>query len=439
MYTLQQLINFTPEQLRSDPKLLDTINRLYGGTDIRQHLLNDPSFQETVRKQLEKVALPGYAISMDAVQNAQRDVQNGRPINQKSAQEIEEAKKLYAQLGVDVNSVPIFQQIQGGNVPETYGGKVASNPPTQTNAVVTGQDGSGEVNTTQPGKLVPQNQISSQLGQNFTRIGSGVFYVEKDGSLGKHLTGDDFIKNWKDKGLNLVNIPQYTGVSGVTGYSVDDLDAKIKNWDIDPSGLSAEQKAVLGSMIAGQESAASLGRDVSINNAFDFKKYYDEALTRLDPEFQALSGLGRREFDLAVSNLTQDFDYQQRQIQNELVEARRAQDEKYSELGQASSGYRNRAIKQLQEQGESVISSSKRALEKDVFGLGSGFEKQYGSSALPNLNIAGTQYSAQGGIQGQLPEAQHDKAIQEAYQKAGLLPYAQAQAAKTQQIINPIT
>lgn len=424
MYTLQQITNWTPEQLKNDSSLLNVINNLYtdGRADIRNHLLNDQDFQQTVKTQLEKVGREGYAISVDAVRQAERDIQAGRPINQKSAQEIEQANKFYSQMGIDPSSVPIFQQIKQGSVPDTYGGKVESAiPSTQVLASDSGQQGSNGVGGVQ--------QVSRDANDNFFIDGKPVKLKADLAS-----TSGAYPIAWEDLGLNADFVPRGTtvslnqaktgqidtsgtssqpgAVSGATGGISSSIDFTKSDWykafgvsDDMWNKLDDSTKAFVQSsaqLVQGQFDQGLI--NVSINSDL-LNKALVSAQT--DPNILAKYGdaLKMNQAGLQSTLASIDADYAQSTglTQAKQEAERKALAESQSEAGRAYSGYRQRAEQQLAQEQTGVIASSKRELQNKLTQLGSTLESHYGTSGLGQfapIQAGGLAYTPTGDITG---------------------------------------
>lgn len=217
-----------------------------------------------------------------------------------------------------------------------------------------------------------------------------------------------------------------------------DIDTQLKSYGIDPATLSPAEKSVFNALIAVGKLNASNNKPVAVNNADDFKKYYDQALTMIEPEYQAQAQLGRKDFDTAIATLTGDYNQLETntKIQQE-AEKTQLQDQ-MAEAGLAYSGIRKKAQDNMETMQTGVVQSNKRQLEKNINQLGSAYESKFGSSGFPGINISGSSYNPSGGIFGSQNYDKQNKAINYASEMSGVLPYAQDQSAMTTKIINPI-
>jgi hypothetical protein len=394
-YTLDQIKNFTQEQLRSDPNLLNLINKIYtgGGANIQNEILNDPRIFDTVKGQMQKVGNPGFAISMDTVQSYQRNVDYGLPQTQATLNEIQASKDWYTKMGIDYNSVPMFSQLQTASVPDYYGGQEvkatqSTQSPTQTN-------------TTYENNSQAQGQDFYKVKVPVTAQNPGGYDIYKsDGTKVDQQT-------FQALKLNDTWIPDKTGVaqSGANPGVTPDYSSPPASSSISPevwNQLSETDKAFMASLADMTKAQYDAGQaNVSIS-----QDLLNKALGRATSEMTQKYGETAKLATAALANnlgyINAEFGQNYNATLQQQEQEKKKLSENYASTGQAISGFREQARGQLATEQQGVIASSKRQLQQQLNTLGSQYESQFGSTALPNLlnQQTGLAYTPVGGITG---------------------------------------
>lgn len=111
--------------------------------------------------------------------------------------------------------------------------------------------------------------------------------------------------------------------------------------------------------------------------------------------------IAQTEFMNAFNLLSASTNTQMAETQRQQAVAMKNLQNQEATAGMAYSGFRKQATEQLSQSQESVIESSKQQLQSQLNDLGSSFEKQFGSSAIPPMgSIQGESYQPIGGVTG---------------------------------------
>ena len=166
-----------------------------------------------------------------------------------------------------------------------------------------------------------------------------------------------------------------------------------------------EQTAVLaiGDVLTKQIEA---GKQIPVNlTPEDLSKLWSEAES--DPVISQYYGdaikVAGADFQQSLSQISGAFTQQEADYQRQFKEQQKNLAETEAEAGRAYSGFRGQAKEKLAKDQSSIIQSSRRQLQSDVYNLGSQFEKQFGTAALTaqgTPSVEGTSYSPYGGIAG---------------------------------------
>ena len=172
------------------------------------------------------------------------------------------------------------------------------------------------------------------------------------------------------------------------------------------------------------------GQTVSGINSQNFLQAWQSATN--DPDIAAKYGDSLK---LDQAGLNQSLNFLN--TMNNITEANNAikfrtdtntLNENSAQSGQAYSGFRGQAQKDLKTEQNGVIQSTRAKLQNDIFNTGSALEKAYGTNGLGqfgNIGAGGVNYQPVGGITGTVPKAKEQDIAQQAGSNYGLLTYPQ--------------
>lgn len=180
-----------------------------------------------------------------------------------------------------------------------------------------------------------------------------------------------------------------TTTSGNVVMGVEDYKARLTALGIDITGLTDAQIQTLGMMnqivdTNAQNDKATAPRSISPD---DWASFLSQASSEMDPYFQEQFNMARQDLTQAMGYYTGEFAYQEQVQKRQFEEQRLAQDEAAAEQGIARSGIRNRAEALLKEQQVGSVSSGRRAMQNTLYGLGSTFEREFGSPGLAKAGV----------------------------------------------------
>ncbi len=169
----------------------------------------------------------------------------------------------------------------------------------------------------------------------------------------------------------------------------------------------AEQSLVETQYHLGQQAYAQGQSNYSIN-----AKSLQDALTaaQSDPQIKAKYGdaaiVAQQDLQNSLGFINAEYAQNSGLVNTQQEQERKALSEQEAAAGRAYSGFRKQAEERLGKQQNAVIQSSKRQLEQQVRGLGSAYERQFGTPALSNIppvTAGGSTYQPYGGLTGQIP------------------------------------
>lgn len=192
----------------------------------------------------------------------------------------------------------------------------------------------------------------------------------------------------------------------------EDINKELKDLGFSDStinGLTDDQKhmfAAVGATIKSQYEANKVVPQTftpeDLNRIFkeaqddpNIKSFYKEQLRVGADDFtKAITSLGA-DYQAAKEENNRQFGFQTK----ELTESEAA-------AGRAYSGFRAQAQTRLKSDQNSIIESSKRQLQKELQGIGSGFEKTFGSDQLKGLptSVDGISYTPTGNVAGAMEQ-----------------------------------
>lgn len=179
------------------------------------------------------------------------------------------------------------------------------------------------------------------------------------------------------------------GDTGSATYDPDATRARLQELGVDVSTLTDDQVKTLGMMQSVIDKRAEADKSIappSLSQA-DMAKFLDDAKTEIDPYYREQFDLAKRDLLQTVGYLSGENTYQEQQ----LAEQQRVQQEQLAasmaERGLGRSGIRTQAEQKLKEQQAGVVESGRRSLQNTIYGLGSQFEKQFGTTGVQTAGL----------------------------------------------------
>lgn len=188
----------------------------------------------------------------------------------------------------------------------------------------------------------------------------------------------------------------------------------LDNQTLDSMGITQSTKDALGQQ--GIATMAAIG--TAIQSQYEAGKTVPQILTKedldrifteaqndpiIDKYYKEQLTLGKNDFLMAAEYLKAGYEEERRLLADKQTLEKETLANTEAESGRAYSGFRQQAESRLSANQQGLIESTRRSSKYKMQGIGSAFEKQYGTQALNQVNpsMNDIAYNPQGNIAGQ--------------------------------------